>query len=134
MIFSYDDDNDDDDNNDHNNDDDNDDDDDDNNNENDDNDDDDDENNDENDDDLDQTDRETLTRRIREILHQCYKFGFEVVFFLFSSHKSYHHIVSATNLALALFSSYKFHKCLILVVPTKTLHHITTLSALQIWF
>ena len=28
-----------------------------------------------------QTDRETLTRRIREILHQCYKFGFEVGFF-----------------------------------------------------
>ena len=89
MIFSYDDDNDDDDNNDDN-DDDNDDDD-------------DDDNNDENDDDLDQTDRETLTRRIREILHQCYKFGFEVVFFL--------------------FFAYKFHKCLILLV----------LSVLQIW-
>ena len=31
---------------------------------------------------LHQADKETLTRRIREILHQCYKFGFEVLFLI----------------------------------------------------
>ena len=54
-------------------------------------------------DNLDQYDKEALSRRMREILHQCYKFGFEVL--SFSLYVTKTHICYMRSLHLTIYSS-----------------------------